>query len=215
MEESFDEIARDQLWKISAFYSNVIEILYVQKQLLNKSDDKLKHSCINLIDQAMVSFTASVDLARRGFRKQHAIMTRNMDELLMTVVYILSEEEGLERFYKGNIKHNEMMRAFKKIFPDFGHMYGLLSDRFVHVNQSHAETERPTSYRQDEESLAFIIQNLRLHVWLLDAVTELAFIDEIQERKYFTSKFGGLIEYNPSKSVLDWLNETIGDEYST
>jgi hypothetical protein len=155
----------------------------------------------------MATFMASIEVARHGFRRPYGAMARNIIEALATVLHISIEPEALKNFHAGRLQSTRSIAAAKKALPPFGHQYGLLSEHFVHINRAHAGLEPIVSYEEDEEPLAFIISTLRANAWLIYAVAELVFHDEILTPRYWRYLGQGAFAYDPSVAGRAWLKE--------
>jgi hypothetical protein len=206
--KSFDRLAKDDIRAISEVLADSMSLIF--GHLVVDSDD-YKPTCARLLSSAISAFMASIEVARHGFRRQYGAMARNIVETLATVLHIAIEPDGLRNFHTGKLQSPKCITSAKKALPPFGHLYGMLSEHFVHINTAHAGFEPIIGYVQDEEPLKFIISTLRANVWLIYVVAELVFHDEILVPRYWESLGGGAFAYNPSESERGWQKKFLAE----
>jgi hypothetical protein len=124
------------------------------------------------------------------------------------------EEDALTQFHDGKLKSTKSISVAMRVFPPFGPLYGMLSNHFVHINKSHAIFEPTIKYAERDEPFKFIISTWRAHAWLIYVVTELAFHDDLKERRYWKSVSANQLTYDPSDDEKAWQQKflVIGED---
>jgi len=102
--------------------------------------------------------------------------------------------------------------AGQRVLPLFGRQYGMLSDMFVHINKSHASLDQIVSYEKGEAAFRFIVSSLRATAWLIYAVTELVFHDDIPKPRYWRNVGRGEYVYDLSESERGRLKQFFDGE---
>ncbi|GGF66868.1 hypothetical protein GCM10011332_21230 [Terasakiella brassicae] len=206
IEKSFDSFTKKDITAASELFG--LSATIIAKQVFKSLDDQsLHHTCARLIFTASQTFLASVDNARRGFRRQHCSLARDFVELLSVVLHLVSQPSALEQFYSGKLKSPKAISTAKKFLPPFGEMYGLLSNHFVHVGVGAADFDPLIEYTIDDESLGFIVPNIKIMAWLMYVVAELVFYDEIPQPRYWKQVIQNNYMYAPSAVELKWMKK--------
>jgi hypothetical protein len=125
-------------------------------------------------------------------------------EVLSTVIHIATEYDALAQLHAGKLKSTKSISVATRVFPPFGPLYGMLSNHFVHINKSHATFEPTIRYAERDEPFRFIISTLRAHAWLIYVVTELAFHEDLEQRRYWKSISANELSYDPSDEERVW-----------
>jgi hypothetical protein len=133
---------------------------------------------------------------------------RNVLEVISTVCHIVVNEGELRTLQKGELDSTRTIASAKKVFPPFGQVYGLLSDHFTHVSTLHYDTANPIKeYTKDEEALKMNLNFLRLTIWLINVVAELAFFDDVSAHRYFKKVTDDAFVYAPSDHERRWMEQ--------
>ena len=203
--KSFDKYARPHIADCSALFGRTQGLLLRHLPRLN--DDGLKATSSRLLASASSTFIASIEVARHGFRRQYGVMARSLIETLATVITLAVRPAALEEFHAGTLKSTKCIGWAKAAIPPLGEYYGMLSNEFAHVGRSHAVFEPLAFYKEGDEALPFIINSLRGDAWLLYAVAELIYHDEIPEPRYWFGHGEGSVAYNPGADERAWMAE--------
>ncbi len=195
--KSFDRLAENDISAISAILAEAMGIIFPH---VITDSDAYKPTCARLLASATTAFMASLEVARHGFRRPYGAMARNILEALATVLHISVEPAALGQFNAGTLRSTKSVTVAGKVLPLFGRQYGMLSDLFVHINKSHAGLDPIVSYEKDEPAFGFIMSSLRATAWLIYAVAELVFHDEISKPRYWRNVGRGEYVYDPSES---------------
>lgn len=207
--ESFDRLIENDVRAISALLAEAMSIIFPHVIV---DSDGYKPTCARLLASATTAFMASLEVARHGFRRPYGAMARTIIETLATVLYVSVERGALDQFNAGTLQSTKSITAAKKVLPPLGRQYGMLSDRFVHINKSHAGFEPIVRYDKDDAALGFIITSLRANAWLIYAVAELVFHDEIPKPRYWRNVGPGEYVYSPSESERTRLKQFFNGE---
>lgn len=193
--KSFDRLTEAHTREMSAVLADAMSVIF--PHMVVDSDD-YKPTCARLLASGITAFMASLEVARHGFRRPYGAMARNLIETLATVLHISVEPGALKQFNAGTLQSTKSITVASKVLPPFGRQYGMLSDRFVHVSKSHAGFDPIVAYEKDDDALGFIVLSLKSNAWLIYAVAELVFYDDIASPRYWKNVGRGAFEYDPS-----------------
>ncbi|WP_229428339.1 hypothetical protein [Microvirga pudoricolor] len=207
--KSFDRIAENDLREISSVIADAVGLMW--HHLRFEAED-FRSTCAGLLNSALSTFLASIEVARHGYRRPYGAIARGIVEALATTLHIAMEPGALARFHDGKLDPTKSVSAARKAFPPFGHLYGILSNHFVHINRAHSGLEPTKRYTKDEEPLDFILSNMRVHAWLIYVVTELVFYDDVPEPRYWKKIAQNQFQYDPSDDEMAWQRQFLGDE---
>lgn len=202
--DSFDKIVGEELQNISALLGEAMSILFPQYYSLILDDTSRLAVCSRLLNHSVITFIAGVELARRGYRKQYGSLIRGVLETLSTVLYICRIPEALQQYHDGKLKSSKTIGAANEVIPDFGKLYGLVSNQFLHINKFHERLGDLMNYEEGDEALEFIVSNMKLTSWLIYVASEFAFIESVSEPRYSQVMGPNTISYNPSEEERRW-----------
>lgn len=212
--KSFDKIAMNDLKEVSEIYSDAAAILLPHYIGQDFEDQSLFPTCARLLDNVLATFTASVEVARHGYRRQYGTLARVAVETLCTILHLMLKPESLDEFHGGKFKSSKAINTANKVLPIFGGLYGLLSNQFVHITSAHASFEPLIEYKEGEEPLGFILPNIRLTAWLIYVVTELVFFPHVSNPRYWRSALPEVFAFDPSEEERSWMQNFFGgDEF--
>jgi hypothetical protein len=177
----------------------------LMRHLPRLGDNDLKATAARLLVTAANAYTASIEVARHGYRRQYGILARAVVETLATVITLMIREAALEEFHQGKLSSTKCVGWAKAVLPPIGHYYGMLNHEFAHIGPVHAVLEPPKLYRPDEEAFPFIVSSIRGDIWLLFVVTELVYHDELIEPRYWFSEGENAVAYRPSDAEREWM----------
>ena len=203
--KSFDNLTEKDIRAISSVLADAMVIIF--PHIVVDTDDSNKPTCARLLASATTAFMASLEVARHGFRRPYGAMARNIVETLAMVLHIVVDPTALSQFNAGRLQSTKSITAAKKVLPPFGSHYGMLSNLFVHINKSHAGFEPIVSYEKADAALGFIVSSLRSNAWLIYAVAELVFHDEISAPRYWRNVGPGAFVYDPSDTERNRLRK--------
>lgn len=201
---SFDAVAKPHIKAASELYAMSAGML--MRHLPGIDDNGFKATASRLLLSASNTITASIEVGRHGFPRQSGVLARTVIETLATVIALTIKADALEQFYAGTLQSNKCVGWAKDVIEPIGHLYGWLSNQFVHIGTNHSSFESPSRYKIDDPSWFFVINSMKLNVWMLHVVCELAFHDEIQEPAYWRVVRAGEVVYQPSEEVRAWAD---------
>jgi hypothetical protein len=198
---SFDKLASEDIREISVVIADALSLMYRHVDL---SGTDYKATCASLLSSALSTFIASIEVARHGYRRPYGAIARGIVEVLSTVIHIAIEPHALSQFHDGKLKSTKSISVATRVFPPFGPLYGMMSNHFVHINKAHAIFEPTVKYAERDEPFHFIISTLRAHAWLIYVITELAFHEDLAQRRYWKSVAPNQVSYDPSDDEKAW-----------
>jgi hypothetical protein len=204
---SFDKLAKEDIREISSVMADAMSLLF---RHLSPGEEDYKATCAALISSALSTFVASIEVARHGHRRPYGSVARGIVEALSTVIHIATEEGALARFHEDKLQSTKSISLARRAFPPFGPLYGMLSNYFVHINKSHGMFEPTIKFTKREEPFQFIISTMRVHVWLIYVVAELAFHEDLEEPRYWKYVSANELRYDPSDEEKAWQAKFLG-----
>lgn len=202
--KSFDRLTEAHIRQMSAILADAMSVIF--PHMVVDSED-YKPTCARLLASGTTAFMASLEVARHGFRRPYGTMARTLIETLATVLHIAVKPGALKQFNAGTLQSTKSIAVASKVLPPFGRQYGMLSDRFVHVNKSHAGFDRIAAYDKDDDAIGFIVLSLKSNAWLIYAVAELVFHDDIVSPRYWKNVGHGAFAYDPSNDERNRLKK--------
>lgn len=199
---SFDRYAKRYIKEATSVYATTAGIIL--RHLPKIDNDELKPTVSRLMFTALNSYTAGIEAARHGYRRQFGILSRSMLEALALVITLMTQEGALERFHKDELSSAKCITFGKAVLPIIGQYYGLLSKDFAHISKSQNILEPPSLYTADQEALCFIINSIKSNIWLCNIVAEFAFHDECEQLKFWRILSESKLAYDPSPETQLW-----------
>lgn len=215
---SFDECVGDQLDKVSELIGRTYGILAPRMIGTDLTRKELTTTAGNLLNHAGTTFVAAVHLARGGFRRQYMVLIRSVIEAVAVVIRLCSDPKALNKFHAGVRDSTKAVSAAKKVFPLFGHIYGMLSNEFVHIGELHSTFEKMGDYSNKDEDLKLIIESMKTTALVMYVATELAFIEFVPHPRCWKivarHEDGKMVEiqYDPTEEQRRWLIEFLGED---
>jgi hypothetical protein len=178
---SFDAISGEAVAHLELMYGRVAALLYVGLERAKASGDDVRHTCAIVLTNALKSLTAAFMLLRTGWRLQPYLCLRNGMEATSVVIHLLQQPNDLERFKDGRLGSPKMLKSAKEAIPPIGHMYGILSEEFVHVGKPFRHVQKGNVYTESEWEMWQSLGSISGFAFMLYLVTELTFIDDVAE----------------------------------
>lgn len=202
---AFDELCAAQIKEIdhaaAKLYSRFAEI--VIRAPLSNSD--LFRTLWNLVNNAATTTVAQIALIRSGFRLQPGSLARSTVELLCVVCHLALHPEDIKKFHEGKLSSTKTLAAAKEVLPPIGIVYGQLSEHFVHISHLHTGMNPVLPYEAKDASLDVNIMQVKLCLWLVLVITELAFFPWLSEPRYWQSMGGAAYKYHPDDEEHAWM----------
>lgn len=206
---SFDKLCEGHIKEISRLVSTTLMIIDRGKYKASQDKDELTLACLEMLANAINSFSAATTILRNGYRLQPGILIRNILETISTVLHLLIYKDDLGKFRKGHLKSSKTIDSAKQVLSPFGEYYGFFSQEFAHIGNLQQNLHPLTSYNQFDDALKSNIAFLRLTSWLLYVTTELICYKTVNNHRYWQdlgeSDQGHMYAYNPSEDERQWL----------
>lgn len=199
---SFDKSAKSHIIAASDLISICSAMLL--EHLPDPTNNGFKATATRLLHSAINSYSASIQTARHGYRRQYGMLARSMIETLATVIALSIRPTALDDFHAGKLSSTKCVGWAKEVLEPLGGIYGLLSNEFVHIGRSHAQIEPPKPYSAGDEDLDFIISTIRGHAWLMYIVCEFIYHDELTTLQFWKPVGENGIQYAPSQATNEW-----------
>ncbi|GAA5542397.1 hypothetical protein [Brucella sp. NBRC 113783] len=207
---SFDELGRGDINDCSEVFSRTLTMLV--RHLPNVDDKGSEATCARLLNSAAQTYVAALEVARRGYPREHGALSRGIIETISTVLAIVMDGgRTLDKFHKGTLETTKTIGLAKKALPFIGKLNGSLSNDFVHIGSLHDSVDGPKRYQKGDERFDFVITLSRLTVLLLDIVTELIFSHEMESLRYWRRKGEGWV-FEPGEETEKWMQSFVPEE---
>lgn len=211
--ETFDKLCINDFNLMSDLYSRTAFIIMVGNHNVIEINDRRREACSFLLLNAVQTFAGAVDLLRRGFRVPPGILVRNIIEIISTVLYISTVENGFKKYTGKNFRSTPTIKVANDILPFIWPFYKQLSNDFVHIGDHYKEPNLIHPYNDYEEPLVVNLLNLKFTLWLLYATTELVFLDVVSEPRYWKFEGQYKYKYHPSREEILWQKEYFGCDF--
>jgi len=200
----FDNLCRDNIISISEIASKIATILFYGITDEIAATNPIKFNCALLLQNALQTIMASLEVMRSGYRLQPGILFRSVLEILSTVIYLCVHPEKLDDLKNGKLNSTKTISEAKKVFPHFGRIYGLYSNQFVHLGDRHRALIPLSSYEKDDDALKENLLSIKLMSWMLYVVSELLFIDDIEVLHFWKIINKNKFQYSPRPDAKKW-----------
>lgn len=123
----FDNLYRPHTGMFSEDLGHCFSLLnkaFNTKQVL---DDPARWNASYVLWQAANSLIGAYQALRVGFASESALIIRYTLELQAIAIAMFTSDDYLKKFVKGELSGNKSITPAKKIFPEIGSQYGLLS----------------------------------------------------------------------------------------
>jgi hypothetical protein len=203
--QAFDELCADQIAELdhaaAKLFSRFAEIF--TRAPLSSSD--LFRTLWHLITNAANTNMAQLALIRSGFRLQPGCLARGVIELLCVVCHLALHPDDLQKFHEGKLPSTKTLAAAKEVLPPMGLVYGQLSNTFVHISHLHTGLNPVQPYEANDTSLDVNMMHVKMCLWLVLVITELAFFPWLSSPQYWQSMGGGAYRYHPEPEEDAWM----------
>lgn len=209
--KSFDKVYADEFKRLSSDIGEILPIIFIGLRKANESKRKLLMTSGDLLSNSAATIIAAVQTLRCGFRMQSGILLRSVVEICATVVHLLVHPDILEDFLADKVKSTKSISIADKQIPLFGMIWGVLSNRQIHINSLHADKYPISEYKDKEELSATVtIGMLGVTTTILAIVTELTFINELEKPKYWEVLGEGKFKFIPPDDTnFTWTKELL------
>ncbi len=209
--QSFDEVYSEEFKKLSSELSEILPIIFIGLRKASEDKQELFITSGDLLTNSAATIISAIQTLRCGFRMQSGILLRSVVEICATVVHLLVHPNVLKDFLADKVKSTKSISIADKQIPLFGMIWGVLSNRQIHINSLHADRYPMRKYSDKEELPASVtIGMLSVTTTILAIVTELTFINEIEKPKYWEVLGKGKVRFiPPDDTQLNWAKELL------
>ena len=206
----FDIKYKDEIYKMSHYYSQFRIINTQQLIKSNKENDELLNVCSFILKNACETIKESIGLLREADCLQASILLRPVFEMLSTTVYLKEHQDKLDDFRQNNLESSKTIKFFKQIFSGMDELERLedyFSKGFIHIEPNYSLDYYWVDYAQIDNVVGNIMLLLKKMMLLLFCVTEIIYYDEIKH--YYITKVNDKYEYG----ILDIDEKQFLDTY--
>lgn len=214
---SFDVIAGRAIPHLESMYGRTATLLFSQLQFGSLPKDGLRYTCGVVLTNALKSLTAGFALLRTGWRLQPQLCVRNGLEAVAVVVYLVEHPEEFQRFQEGRLDSAKAVTKAKRALPPVGHLYGILSQEFVHIGRPFAHVQEGNVYTPGEWEMWQSLAGIATFSLMLYMVTEALFHDVVLEPLCWELDLEGHLRERRAKIIDTWRREFVeiyGPHYS-
>lgn len=202
---SFDALTSDEMRECSEVMSMAQSMLI--KHLPRRDDKESEATCARLLYSAANSYVAAIEVARKGYPREMAVLMRVVVETIATVLAIaINGAPTLDKFHKGKLETTKCFGTAKKALPFIGKLNGDLSNNFVHIGALHDAADGAKFYTKGDQRLDFVLTMMKLIALLVDIVTELIFASDIKSHRYWKQEGEGW-RFDPTTKTLEWMKK--------
>ena len=208
---SFDITFKEEFNNLSADLSAILPIQFIGYRNAIEANNKLLITCGDLLRNSANTIIAATQTLRCGFRLQSGILLRSVVEICATVVHLLVKPEDLDNFLSDKLKSTRSVSIADKQIPLFGKVWGVLSNKQIHINSLHADWYPMKDFGDKEEVPASVtLGMLGVTTMILAITTELSFVNEIKKPKYWEVIEKGKVKFIPPTDIsFAWAAELL------
>jgi hypothetical protein len=201
---SFDKLCEEDLREISSLLAEGSTVVLGGMHGEGRSDNGLQIWSAEVLINVANSLSAAVYTLRAGYRLVPGMILRSAVEAIALCLHGLQQPNALSKIKAGTFESPRAIATAKKIIPPFGNLYGFLSNQFVHMGPLHHSIQPLIPYTTRDEDLVVNLRAIRAAVWTFYVAAEFAFVDFVQEKRYWRLDPPDKAVYAPSESVQEW-----------
>jgi hypothetical protein len=202
--EGFDLLCHEHVAEIEQLYGPIAALLMAGSQYSEKSQDQIRIALYKVLTNALKSFTAAFSLLRSGWRLQPYQCIRNCMEALSVTLHLFMHSEDLGTFERDELQSTATFKSAKQLMPNFGRVYGILSEEYTHVGRPFRFVQSGIPYFKEEKDLWRSLGVLMSVLWLFYQVTELVFLDLAEPPLFWKEVNVGQYEFKPKRQAIEW-----------
>ena len=212
IEKSFDKTFSEEFKNLSSDLSEILPIQFVGYKNAHESSNNLLITCGDLLRNSANTIISASQTLRCGFRLQSGILLRSVIEMCATVVHLLAKPEDLQKFLADELSSTKSISIADKQVPLFGRIWGVLSQKQIHINSLHADWYPMKEYIDKGEVPASVtLGMLGVSTMILAIVTELTYIKSVEMPKYWKIVGEGQFMFiPPDETNLLWAQILFG-----
>ena len=220
--QKFDELYFDKIEKIAeelsiAFNNSLLIINYERQEEISDGD----FQAALLFWSGARTIIGSLELFRRGYHIEPLVILRHSLEIISTG-YCAHEDPQIAKNLSQDksINSTKSISKAKQIQPIIGPMYGMLSQKIVHISTLHSVptgskgVPLPVGGMYDPETLKYkpmILSMILTTTEILNSLIEVAFINKIKNIRLWERVGGDVLKFNPSPEIKKMQEEMLGD----
>lgn len=202
--ESFDSLCGADVLEISQLLAETSTIIFAGLQDQGRSNRELQLWSCEILMNVTTSLSAAIYALRAGYRLVPGVVLRNTVEAMAVCIHGLQEPKDLTRIKAGNFDSPKAISTAKKVIPPFGELYGFLSNQFAHMGPLHHSMQPLVPYKARDDDLLVNLRMIRAVAWLLYVIVEFAFIDLVQNLRYWRLESPNKLVYSRSEAEQQW-----------
>ena len=208
---SFDIKFFEEFKHLSSDIDKILPIQFVGHKMANRENDELLIVCGDLLRNSTNTVIAATQTLRCGFRLQSGILLRTSIEICATVVHLLTQPDKLNNFRANKLESTKSISVANKQIPLYGKVWGLLSQKFIHIGSFHTDYYPLDEYSEKEEIPAKVTLGMLGFATLILAITtELTFINVTKESKYWVPIGNHKYKFiPPDNSQMVWAEKLL------
>jgi len=207
--KSFDETFIEEFQNLSSDLSEILSIISTGYIHAQGNNNELYIRCGDLLRNSANTIMASIQILRSGFRFQSITLLRGAIETCATILHLLIKPEIIEDFLKDRLQSSKSISFVDKQIPLFGQIWGILSQKHIHITSVHAAFYplRNFNDRNEENALA-ALGTLGITTKILAITTELTFFQELLTSNYWEQVEPGKFKFIGLKKIESaWFNK--------
>lgn len=212
--EGFDAMCADDLKALNEAVVRISGQLVQAHAYIRQAENPVLETMFYLWINAFHSTVAALQLTRNGFRLQPGVLIRVVIETVCVIAHLCINPRDHEAVKRGNFDSTKAIKSGKQMLPPLGAMYGQLSEQFVHIGGLHTILNPVEPYEAGDASLETNLMNVRLGLWLVSVVGDLAFYRSRKEHEFWKDVGGGGYAYDPSNEATKWTETLLKKQFS-
>jgi hypothetical protein len=205
--ESFDLLCSEDVGALSSLLAQASAITFSGQHAKGRKNMELLAWSVEMLINVGHSLSAAVLVLRAGYLLTPGVILRNAVEAMAVCIHGLQCPQDLPKIKDGSFNTPAAVNTAKKVILPFGQMYGLLTNQFTHISPLHQSIKPLRPFEAREPGLVFNLKTLRAVMWLYYVVVEFAFIDLLDQPRYWHREPQNKAIYNPSDEEQAWQQE--------
>jgi hypothetical protein len=205
----FDELCHDHVAAIEEIYGSVSVLLLAGSDNADAHKDHLRQVLFTVLTNALKSITAAFSLLRMGWRLQPYQCIRNSMEGLSVTLHLFRNQEELEKFENDKLLSTKTIKSAKQLMPNFGNVYGILSEQFTHIGPPFRFIQKGEPYRKDESDLWRCLGAIMSTLWLAYQVSELVFLDSTVRPQFWKRVGDNQYQRQLDQQTKEWQSRLV------
>jgi hypothetical protein len=160
---------------------------------------------------------AAIELWRRGFLNQEAILLRNAIEAVATAAVLNSDDKSYDDYKKGHLDSAKSFTKVKKTLPDIGSILGkvngFFSNEFVHLGEVY-HSWVPINVTTNGDHVEWVRQMLtpvKFVLLTLDFISEWTCYAFVGSPRYWRALGEGRYEFSPTAEGRALMSQLAGE----